>query len=390
MTIYEESSETRMLRDTVRRFVDKELPRELARECDRQSTFPREVYRRLCELGVTGLTVPEQYGGAGVDILAAIVVIEELSRRGTFLAGPYIHCAFYGSMNIVEHGSEAQKRALLPALARGELFFAYALSEPDVGGDLASACVTGIPDFELNKVVVNGTKRWCTGARFADYLYTLVRTGAKEDRYRNLSLLLIPAAASGITIKDIDHMGMRYTQTTDVVFDEVEVPLENVVGGAERLHEGWPMLVGRGLDVERLEVTAVALGIAAAAVDDAWKYAQERSQFGRRICAHQAVRNMLVDARTRLVACRHMLYHAASLATTGRDCSVESSMAKLFVGDTAVEIVLACQRVMGAYGYAREYDMERYVRDIVAFPMVGGSSNMQMNNIANRLGLPTR
>jgi len=268
MTIYEESSETRMLRDTVRRFVDKELPRELARECDRQSTFPREVFRRLCELGVTGLTVPEQYGGAGVDILAAIVVIEELSRRGTFLAGPYIHCAFYGSMNIVEHGSEAQKRALLPALARGELFFAYALSEPDVGGDLASACVTGIPDFELNKVVVNGTKRWCTGARFADYLYTLVRTGAKEDRYRNLSLLLIPAAASGITIKDIDHMGMRYTQTTDVVFDEVEVPLENVVGGAERLHEGWPMLVGRGLDVERLEVTAVALGIAAAAVDD--------------------------------------------------------------------------------------------------------------------------
>jgi alkylation response protein AidB-like acyl-CoA dehydrogenase len=150
------------------------------------------------------------------------------------------------------------------------------------------------------------------------------------------------------------------------------------------------MLVGRGLDVERLEITAVALGIASAAVDDAWRYSQEREQFGRKICAHQAIRNMLVEAKTKLAACRHMLYHAAWLANEGKDCSVESSMAKLFVGDNAVDIVLTCQRVMGAYGCAREYDMERYVRDIVCMPIVGGSSNMQMNNISSRLGLPTR
>jgi alkylation response protein AidB-like acyl-CoA dehydrogenase len=150
------------------------------------------------------------------------------------------------------------------------------------------------------------------------------------------------------------------------------------------------MLVGRGLDVERLEITAIALSIASAAMDEAWRYAEERQQFGRAISGHQAVRHALVDARTTLAACRHMLNHAAWLAGAGRDCSVESSMAKLFVAEHAVDIVLACQKVMGAYGCARDYDMERHVRDIVCLPIVGGSSNMQRNNLANRLGLAAR
>lgn len=387
---FEESEQTTLLRDTIRRFVDKEMPRELARQLDQKATYSKEVFAKLCQLGVTGLTVPEEYGGAGIDILSAIVVIEELAKRGTSLCGPFIHCAFYGGMNMVENASEAQKREYLPRLARGEILFAYGLSEPDVGGDLASASVTARLKEDGKTLVINGTKRWCTGARIADYIYTLVRSGPKEERYRNLSLVLVPTSLKGISIVDIDHIGLRYSETTDVIFEDVEVPLENVVGGPERLNKGWDLLVGRGLDVERLEITACALGIATAAVDDAWAYAQERQQFGRRICGHQAVRNMLVEAKTKLAACRHMLYHAAWLATEGKDCSVESSMAKLFVGDNAVDIVLGCQRVMGAYGCAREYDMERYVRDIVCMPIVGGSSNMQMNNISSRLGLPTK
>jgi len=387
---FEESEQTTLLRDTIRRFVDKEMPRELARQLDQKAAYSKEVFAKLCQLGVTGLTVPEEYGGAGIDILSAIVVIEELAKRGTSLCGPFIHCAFYGGMNMVENASEAQKREYLPRLARGEILFAYGLSEPDVGGDLASASVTARLKEDGKTIVINGTKRWCTGARIADYIYTLVRSGPKEDRYRNLSLVLVPTSVKGITIVDIDHIGLRYSETTDVIFEDVEVPLANVVGGPERWNKGWDMLVGRGLDVERLEITACALGIATAAVDDAWAYAQERQQFGRRICGHQAVRNMLVEAKTNLAACRHMLYHAAWLATAGKDCSVESSMAKLFVGDNAVDIVLTCQRVMGAYGCAREYDMERYVRDIVCMPIVGGSSNMQKNNISNRLGLPMK
>ena len=387
---FDEADETRALRQTIRRFLDRELPRERARELDQQAAHDPRVFARLCELGVTGMTVPEEYGGSGVDIFSAIVVIEELARRGTSLAGPFIHAAFYGAMNLVENGSDEQKREYLPRLARGELLFAYGLSEPDVGGDLASATVTGRLSDDGASVVINGTKRWCTGARIADVIYTLVRSGPPEDRYRNLSLVLVPTSTPGLTIVDIDHIGLRYSATTDVIFDEVTVPASNVVGGPDKWNQGWPMLVGRGLDVERLEITATTLGIASAAVEDAWAYAQERVQFGRKIAAHQAVRDMLVDARTTLAACRHMLYHAAWLATAGRDCSIESSMAKLFVGDHAVDIVLTCQRVMGAYGCAREYDMERYVRDIVCMPIVGGSSNMQRNNIAGRLGLPMR
>jgi len=200
--------------------------------------------------------------------------------------------------------------------------------------------------------------------------------------------VLVPPNLPGVTIRDIDHIGLRYAKTTDVTFDEVHVPVENILGGLEGWNKGWAMLAGPGLDCEKLEITACALGIATAAVNEAWAYAQERRQFGKLLSGHQAVRHALVDARTRLQACRHMLYHAAWLATQQQPASVEASMAKLFIGDTAVDIVLSCQRVMGAYGCAEEYDMERHVRDICVMPIVGGSSNMQRNNIAARLRLP--
>jgi len=383
---FDEDEKITLLRDTMRRFVEQELPREEARRMDREAVFSKETFAKLCDLGVAGVTIPEEYGGSGVDIVAAVAVIEELAKRGSSLAGPFIHCAFYGGMNLAENGSEEQKQKYLPRLAKGELLFAYGLSEPDVGGDLASAGVTA--RREGDSLIINGTKRWCTAARDADYIYTLVRSGDEAKRYKNLSLVIVPADAAGMSIVDIDHLGLRYAATTDVIFDDVEVPFENVVGGSDGWNRGWPMLAGRALDVEKLEITAVALGTTAAAVEDAWQYAQERRQFGRPISGHQSVRHALVEARTKLAACRHMLYHAAWLATEGRDCSAESSMAKLFVAETGVEIVLSCQRVMGAYGCAAEYDMERYVRDIVLMPIVGGSSNMQKNNIANRLGLP--
>jgi len=385
---FEEAEHITMLRETLRRFLDKELPRAEAQRLDRECDFSDEAFAKLCELGVTGLTVPEEYGGLGIDIVAAVATIEELAKRGASLAGPYIHCAFYGGMNMVENGSEAQKKELLPKLAKGELLFAYGLSEPDVGGDLASAAVTA--RIEGDQVVIDGTKRWCTAAHKADYIYTLVRSGNPDEKHKNLSFVLVPNDAPGISIVDIKHLGLRYAATTDVIFEDVRVPIDNIVGGMERWNEGWPMLAGRALDVERLEITAVALGIATAAVEDALQYAQERKQFGRPICAHQSVRHDLVDVWTKLQACRHMLYHAAWRANEGRDCGVESSMAKLFIADTGVEIVLTCQQIMGAYGCAEEYDMERYVRDIVCMPIVGGSSKMQKNNIANKLRLPVR
>lgn len=375
------------LRDQLRRFVAEKAPRDKVRAWDRAHTWPRALFRELADMGLCGLTVPEDYGGLGQDIVAAVAVIEELSRVGAFLSGPYIHCAFYGGMNIAENGSEAQKRALLPRLAKGELLFAYGLSEPDVGGDLSA--VTTRARLEGDEVVIDGAKRWCTGADFADYIYCLVRSGPPEDKRRNLSFVLIPPTAEGVTLTPIEHVNLRYTLSSDVHFDGVRVPAANIVGGPEMWNRGWSLLAGRALDVEKIEISAAAFGIAQAAVDEAWAYAQERRQFGRPVSGHQSVRHALVDARTKLEACRLMLYHGAELAQAGKPCAVETSMAKLFIGETVGEIALICQKVMGAYALSDAYDMERHVRDLLGMAIVGGSSNMQRNNIAALLGLAT-
>jgi len=383
----DEPEHIRQLRDTIRRFVAAEMPPSLRRSLDREHRFPPELFRKLADLGVCGLTIDEVYGGLGRDLVAAVAVIEELCRGGAFLAGPFIHCAFYGGMNIAENGSEAQKRSLLPKLAKGELLFAYGLSEPDVGGDLASVTTTAVRSRDGRSLRINGFKRWCTGADWADYIYCLVRSGPEEARYKNLSFVLIPPRTKGVRIHPIEHANLRYTLSSDVIFEDVEVPIEQLVGGEEGWNRGWRMLAGRALDVEKIEISAVTFGIAQAAVEEAWQYAQDRKQFGKPISAHQAVRHTLAEVRTKLEACRLMLYRAAWLAQTDQPCSVETSMAKLFVADTSLEIGLACQRVLGAYGLAEGHDMERHVRDLLGMPIVGGSSNMQKNNIANRLGL---
>ena len=381
----DETPEIAALRDQIRRFIAAEAPREKRILWDRAQQWPRDVYAKLNALGLTGLTVATEYGGAGQDIVAAVAVIDELAQAGAFLAGPYIHTAFYGGMNLGENGSAAQKAEYLPRLARGEMFFAYGLSEPNVGGDLAS--VETRAELDGDEVVITGVKRWCTGADWADMIYCLVRSGPADARYKNLSFVLIPTDAPGLTMTNIGHANLRYTKSQDVFFDAVRVPAANIVGGPEMWNRGWQLLAGRALDVEKIEISAVAYGIARAALAEAWGYSQERVQFGKPIAQHQAIRHKLVTAKTKLQACRHMLYHAAWLANAHRPCSVETSMAKLFIADTGVEIALACQQVMGAYALSDGYEMERHVRDLLGMPIVGGSSDMQKNNLASLLRL---
>ena len=381
-----EPDHIRQLRAQLQRFVTEKAPREKRRLWDKTHTYPRDLFAELAAMGLCGLTIAQEYGGSGPDIVAAVAVIEELSRAGSFLSGPYIQNAFYGGMNISENGSAEQKAELLPKLAMGELIFAYGLSEPDVGGDLAS--VTTRARIEGDTVILNGSKRWCTGADFADYIYCLVRSDETAPRYRNLSFLLVPTRAAGVSLTPLEHINFRYTLSSDVHFDDVRLPLSAIVGGPDQWNQGWKALAGRALDVEKIEVAAAGFGIAQAAVEEAWAYAQERQQFGKPICAHQSIRHALVEAKTKLQACRHMLYHAAYLAQEGLPCAVETSMAKLFVADTGVEIALLCQQVMGAYALSDAYDMERHVRDLLGMPIVGGSSRMQKNNIASMLKLP--
>lgn len=386
MLDYREPDHVRMLRDSLQKFVAKEMPRDLARLWDEQDIYPREVVGKLAELGVMALTTPEAYGGAGVDIRATMIVVEELSKRSLAVAVPYIMCTCYAGMNVAECASEPQKRRLLPRIAAGELIFAYGWTEPDVGADLGSVKTLAVRDG--NEVVINGAKRFCSGAEVADYIYALVCSDKQGERYRNLSFVMIPPDSPGVTIEPIATMGVHGVKTNDVTFNNVRIPADLVMGEAVGWNKGWQFLTGRGLDVEKLEVAAIAVGIAAAAVEDAWNYSQDREQFGKPICQYQSIRHKLADMQTQLHASRLMLYQACDLVQDGIRAGVETSMAKMFCTEAAKAIALECQTIMGAYGYVQEFACERYVRDAVVLPIFGGSTAIQLNNIANWMGLP--
>ena len=268
-TFANEANHVSELRRQVARFGADRLPREKRITLDREHRWDRDDFKALAELGLIGLTIPEKYGGVGQDIVAATAVIEELCQFGTSLAGPYIHAAFYGGMNISENGSEAQKQAMLPKIARGDMLLCYGLSEPNVGGDLPS--VETRATRSGGKVTINGAKRWCTGADWCDYIYCLVRSGPADARYKNLSFVLVPTNARGVTMSPIEHSNLRYTASMDVYFDNVEIEEDAIVGGPEMWDRGWELLAGRALDVEKIEITAVAFGIARAAVEEAWR-----------------------------------------------------------------------------------------------------------------------
>ena len=367
------------LRDTLRRFIDREMPRAEAARWDKENSFPRAVHAGLAELGVLGLTVPEEYGGLGRDIVATMVVIEELSRRSLAVSVPYIMGACYAGMNLVECGSPEQKRTLLPRVVSGDLLFAYGWTEPDVGADLASVSTT--VERRGGKLVVNGHKRFCSGAEICDYIFTLARSGPREERHRNLSVVLIPPDAPGVSISRIESLGMKGAATTDVSFDDVEVPEERLLGGDEGWNRGWAFITGSGLDVEKLEVAAIALGVGQAALDDAKEYSTQRRQFAKPISEYQSIRHKLAEMTAQMHAARLVLYNAASLAQSGRPCAQETSMAKLVATEAAKAVALECQTIFGAYGYVKGFDVERYVRDALLLPIIGGSSAVQKNNI---------
>jgi Acyl-CoA dehydrogenases len=380
------SEEFAMIAQSVERLLDEIAPLTQVETWDRQDSLPRDLIRRMAEIGLCGIAIPEEFGGLGLSDRQTLAVIQQIARRSTALASLYIASASYAGANLLHLGSEAQKAELLPRVVSGEVLFALGLSEPNVGADLAS--VETRAELDGAEIVVNGAKRWCTGADQADFIYALVRSGPATERRRNLSFLLIPTNSPGISMTKVETMGMRGPSTNDVQFDDVRVPCENVMGGFGMWNRAWEQLAGPTLEIEKLQPVSMAIGIAEAAVEEAWTYSQERAQFGARICAHQAVRHTLAEVQTSLQACRLMLEHSLDLIERGERSSVQTSMAKLFVADNAVEIVLKCQRILGAYGYAHGFAMERLVRDVLVVPIFGGSSAIQKSNIANLMKLP--
>ncbi len=367
------------LRESLRRFVAKEMPRSKAAEWDKTNHFPRDVFDKLGQLGVMGLTVPEEYGGVGRDIIATMIVIEELSKRSMAVAVPYIMSACYAGMNMVESASDEQKQRFLPGIAAGKIMFAYGWTEPDVGADLASVRTTA--ERVGDKIIVNGEKRFCSGAAISDFIFTLVRSGDRDARYKNLSFVLIPPNAPGVTVTGIDAMGMKGAATTDVVFQDVEVPIDMLVGGEAGWNNGWTMITGAGLDVEKLEVAAMSIGIAQAALDDAWDYAHQRRQFGKPVSNYQSIQHKLAKMDADIEMARRYLYHASALANAHIPCARETSIAKLQASEIAKVVTQESMTIHGAYGYVKEFDIERYVREALLMPIIGGSSAIQLNNI---------
>ncbi|WP_216695248.1 acyl-CoA dehydrogenase family protein [Dietzia psychralcaliphila] len=367
------------LKSVVQQFVRTVMPREAAGKWDQDNHYPRDVIERLASLGVMGLTVPEEYGGSGRNIRATLMVIEELSKRSLAVAIPYIMASCYAGMTVAECATEEQKKRWLPDIAEGKTLFAYGWTEPEIGGDLASVKTTIVRDGD--SLIINGSKRFCTGADFSDFIYVLGRSDADAPKYKNLSTVVVPTTATGVEITPIETMGLKGTHTADVTFDNVRVPLGNLMGGVEAWNRGWELITGVGLDIEKLEVAAMSLGIAEAAYADALEYSAQRQQFGVAIERHQSIAHLLADMQVGLYASRLVLEDAGRLADAQVRSGVETSMAKLFTTETAKKIVLDAQTVMGAYGYAKDFDCERYVRDILAMPIIGGSSAIQRNNI---------
>jgi len=374
-------------RDVVRKFAQRECPPDKVSQWIREDRIPRELLPRMAELGILGVTVPEHLGGMGREVLAMTAIMEELACHWYALGGLFNMSVAYGALNIASKGSPEQQARFMPDILAGKTIFALGFSEPDVGADLAD--VRTRAERRGGKIVINGTKRWISGANFSDYVLTLVRSGDPADRRASLSLLIVPNDTPGIEVSVTRCMGSNVIPTTDIVFDNAEIDADLILGGDAGWNKGWSMLAGPSLEIEKLVPTIMSLAIARAALDEAWQYSQDRVQGGKRICGHQAVRHVLAAAQAKLYACRLMTYDAARLVEDELPSAAQTSMAKLFVSETARDIVLNCQQyVMGAYGYAEGFRMERLVRDVLAFPIYGGSSAIQRNNIANLMKLP--
>ena len=376
------TEEQKMLRDTICRFVETEIPREVAVEIDEKDEFPHELLQKLCDLGFMGINVQEEYGGQGGNIIDEMIFFEEISKKLPVLAWAAGNIILYGNTIIGVNGNEEQKKAYLPRLAKGELKFAYALTEPNAGSDAASIQTKAV--FKDGHYVINGTKMFTSGAGVADITVTNARTA--ESKFKGITDFLVETKSEGFSTRPIKDLGYRGSNTCEVYYDEVRVPPENILGGPENLNKGWSQMM-RLLNSERLVLSACALGVGQGAFEYALNYAKEREQFGRPIGKFQVIQHMLVEMATELEAARQLAYYAAWRDIQGMEAVKETSMSKYYCAEVAKKVCLQGVQILGGYGYAMEYDAQRYLRDVLVLPIGGGTTQIQKNIIGAQLGL---
>ncbi len=374
------SDEQKIWKKTVHDFVAKEVQPK-AHEVDVTSEFNWTAARKMGPLGLLGLNIPEEYGGAGVDAISAAIALEEIGWGcGSTALAMAAHNGL-GTTPIVLYGSEQLKQKWLPLVASGQnKLAALALTEPGAGSDLQGGVVTkAVKDG--NEWVINGAKMWCTNASIAEYIITLVRTDPKGGS-RSLSQILIPTNTPGLKIGPPEKkMGVHGSPTHAVAYEEVRVPLGNLIGEEGK---GLQQTLAT-LDGGRIGIGAISLGLAQAAFEYAVSYARERHAFGKPIAEQQAIQWMLAEAATEIEIARTMLYKAAWIKEQGRNYNKEAAMAKLYATEMAERVCRNAIQIHGGYGYSSEYPVERIYRDARLMTIGEGTSEIQRLVIARHV-----
>jgi alkylation response protein AidB-like acyl-CoA dehydrogenase len=365
---------------TIREFVERDV-KPVASEMEHRGEYPHALVETMKELGLFGLNIPEEYGGTPVDYTTFAIVFEELSRGWMALAG-IIGSHLVLCDVLVRYGTEDQKRRFLPRLAQGAPRGGICLSEPNAGTDLQSITTVAVRDGDTYRVT--GSKMWVTNGRYGQMFLLLAKTDPQASPpHRGMSAFVIEKGTAGLTVgRDIDKLGYKTVETTELHFDNFPVPAENLIGGAEGL--GFKHVM-TGLEAERINVAARGLGLARAAFDEAIRYAQQRVTFGKPIAQHQSIQIKLADMATKIEASRLLIYSAAAKKDRGERCDLEAGMAKLFATDAAAEVTLEAMKIMGGNGYSKDFTVERLYRDAPLVVIGGGTNELQRLIIARGL-----
>ena len=372
------TEQQRALKETAKKFAEKELM-EVAREIEKNDKPPsREILKRFAELGFLGINLPEKYGGAGLSHFEAVLVLEEIAKISIAVAFPVFESSFGPALAISSFAPDELKKEVLPKVCLGDMVIAVSMSEPNAGSALTD--LTTKANILEDKLVLNGQKRWCSGAGHAD-AYVVYSRMSEEKGAKGIGAVLLEKNSKGFSFgKPEQHMGFRGVPSADMYFDNVEIPLKNIIvpaGGFKKLMEAF--------DLERCGNTTMSLSCAQSAYNYVLQYIQERKQFGKAIIDFQAVQIQLAEIKMKLDASRLLLYRAVVNADKELPSVAESSIAKCFANEIAREVTGKCVQLMGGYGYSKEFPIEQKMRDAWGWGIAGGSIDIQKTNIASAL-----
>jgi isovaleryl-CoA dehydrogenase len=377
-SIFPFTEEHRALRKMVADFAAKEIAPK-AKEWDDKEHFPVEVFKKLGELGVMGITVPTEYGGAGADYVSATIVLEELAKADAGVALSYGAHALLCVNNLYLNANEEQRRKYLPELCSGEALGAICITEPGSGSDAAGMRTTAVKNGD--HYVLNGSKMFITNGTHAKTMVVYAKTDPALGK-KGISQFIVETDSPGFSVsRKLEKMGMKSSATAEVVFEDVKVPAANVMG---ELNQGARAMMSH-LDVERVTLNGIPIGLSRAALEKMIRYSSERKQFDQPIANFQLIQNFLAQAKTDIEAMTLMTYNAAFKLDRHQRATMEASTAKLFAARAATRICMDAVQLHGGYGYMREYEVERYARDAKLMQIGAGTDEVQVMIIARQL-----